>query len=607
MTENELGDIIYGQNEWTKAQIDANPASVTQIDGYGGGGHGTHVTSIAAGNDTNGSYPEGSTGVAPESDIIFVKGDRSPNSDSGFSDDDIIDGVAYMMEKAAILGKPIVVNLSLGGNYGPLDGTSLYERFLTQLTGTGKIIVAAAGNEGFDYLHTGYQNSISTVVGSLDFPWDDISFDKFIWTDEDVISAYKLIALNPNTLQQVGATNWLPFGSSNWNDDEPIRIVDSQTNDNAGFLYHYSDGGVDDQNGDEYIQLYLYDGFDFDEDDDYAWINDYVWVTAYQTSSTVGRFDVINGYATSTPEQTTIPNMTFLPGDRYMSVGSPAVSKNVVSVGAYVSDIDWVDISSMAHTTQYPVDFTYVEGRTPRIGEIAYFSSWGPTRDNRLAPIITAPGDLIFANRSYDIDNEDLDEEVMTEGGKLIGYQGTSMASPFTAGTIALMLQVNPNLEYADIVNIFEKTAVKDNETGSEASTTWGHGKLNAYESVLEAYALSTSIDSNLELLKDFKLLEAFPNPFNPTTTIRFNLNQTATVEVSITNILGQNVKTLIANKIMTSGVHSVQLNAETLSSGIYFVRLVRTGVNGNTNIFTKAITLISRPLKSQFWIKSNV
>ncbi|TNE71626.1 T9SS type A sorting domain-containing protein [bacterium] len=593
MTESGSGNITYGQNEWTKAQIDANPASVTAKDGYGGGGHGTHVTSIAAGNDANGSYPTGSIGVAPESDIIFVKGDRDPDSNSGFSDDDIVDGVAYIIEKAELLGKPVVVNLSLGGNYGPLDGTDLYEQYLTQLTGDGKVIIAAAGNEGFDFLHTGYANDSESVVASVDIPWDDISFDKYIWSDAGVISAYKIIALNKDTYQEVGSTQWLTKGSSNWNDVEAIRITDMQTNDNAGFVYHYSNGGVNSQNGDEYIQIYVYDGYDSDDDEDYAWIDDYVWAIAYQTTNTTGRIDVINGYASSSPETINVTGATFIPGDQALSVGSPATAKNVVSVGAYVTNISWQDINNSSHQTKYPMDFEFSEYRNAVLGELAYFSSRGPTRDNRLAPIVSAPGDLIFSNRSYDISNNELEEEYMTEGGKLIGYQGTSMATPFVTGTVALMLQVNPDLNYEDIVDIFSRKSVKDNFTGSEASTLFGHGKLNAYESVLEAYNMATSNESNSDIVQEFSLLENYPNPFNPTTTIRFSVANIANVSVKVYDSIGREVVTLVNEKQYSKGVHQIQLNASGLSSGVYWIRMKQQNQNGSMNYKMHPVTLI--------------
>ncbi|MEA5559559.1 S8 family serine peptidase, partial [Nodularia spumigena] len=236
--------------DWTKAEIDANPSAVTEKDGYGSGGHGTHVAGSATGN---GSMNADYMGVAPEADIIFVKGDRSENSDEGFSDDDII-GVAFIFEKAAELGKPAVVNLSLGGNYGPRDGTSLSEQFLTQLTGVGKIVVAAAGNEGFDWLHSGFSSTEEQInYATVNFPHDDVSFDVSVWLDEGTISQYKVIALDLETDAEVASTPWINFGTHNNDTPEGYRLFDATAGVPAGFVYHDSDFAVDEYNGDQQI------------------------------------------------------------------------------------------------------------------------------------------------------------------------------------------------------------------------------------------------------------------------------------------------------------------------------------------------------------------
>jgi minor extracellular serine protease Vpr len=119
----------YG-TEYTKAQLDANQC--LQIDGDDGHGHGTHVAGTAAGN---GGALTNYIGMAPESDILFVKGFRSG---PGFANTDIVDGCNYMFQRAQQIGKPAVINLSLGGHFGPHDGSSLYEQALSNMTGNGK-------------------------------------------------------------------------------------------------------------------------------------------------------------------------------------------------------------------------------------------------------------------------------------------------------------------------------------------------------------------------------------------------------------------------------------------------------------------------------------
>ncbi len=71
-----------------------------------------------------------------------------------------------------------------------------------------------------------------------------------------------------------------------------------------------------------------------------------------------------------------------------------------------------------------------------------------------------------------------------------------------------------------------------------------------------------------------FVLEQNYPNPFNPSTNISFNLPQASDVTLTIYNILGQRVATLLNNKKFTSGNHLVPFNASNLASGIYIYRL---------------------------------
>ncbi|GEM_PF-4534009 len=64
-----------------------------------------------------------------------------------------------------------------------------------------------------------------------------------------------------------------------------------------------------------------------------------------------------------------------------------------------------------------------------------------------------------------------------------------------------------------------------------------------------------------------------FPNPFNPTTQIRFSLSQTSAVTLNIYNTLGQHIETLV-NERLAAGTHSVHWNPRDLPSGIYCYRL---------------------------------
>jgi len=71
----------------------------------------------------------------------------------------------------------------------------------------------------------------------------------------------------------------------------------------------------------------------------------------------------------------------------------------------------------------------------------------------------------------------------------------------------------------------------------------------------------------------EYKLYNNYPNPFNPSTTIKFSIPRSGTVALTVYDVLGRQVETIL-NKHMQAGHHILQWNASDVSSGIYFVRM---------------------------------
>jgi len=93
------------------------------------------------------------------------------------------------------------------------------------------------------------------------------------------------------------------------------------------------------------------------------------------------------------------------------------------------------------------------------------------------------------------------------------------------------------------------------------------------YSGTLYPMVVATSIDEETTGVNAFKLNQNFPNPFNPSTLINFTLPQASDVKLTVYNVLGQRVATLV-NGSMTSGAHTVRFDANNLASGVYFYRL---------------------------------
>jgi hypothetical protein len=99
-------------------------------------------------------------------------------------------------------------------------------------------------------------------------------------------------------------------------------------------------------------------------------------------------------------------------------------------------------------------------------------------------------------------------------------------------------------------------------------------------------YQSVTDVEDNDITVKDFKLFNNYPNPFNPSTEIKFEIENSDFVELKIFDVLGNLVKTLV-NQELASGTYVYNFDARELTSGIYFYRLL----SGNF-ISTKKMTL---------------
>ncbi len=107
---------------------------------------------------------------------------------------------------------------------------------------------------------------------------------------------------------------------------------------------------------------------------------------------------------------------------------------------------------------------------------LLYFSSRGPTADDRIKPDIVAPGLYLTGPMAGTVDQYGL-------------YSGTSLSAPFVSGTVALMLEADSDLTPAEIKTIMTDTAEDWGEPGKDSD--YGSGRLDAYEAIKEAGSYS--------------------------------------------------------------------------------------------------------------------
>jgi hypothetical protein len=79
--------------------------------------------------------------------------------------------------------------------------------------------------------------------------------------------------------------------------------------------------------------------------------------------------------------------------------------------------------------------------------------------------------------------------------------------------------------------------------------------------------------DNHDNTIEGFYLYEAYPNPFNPSTTIHYQIPQAGIVILKIYDILGNEVATLV-NEEKSAGKYNVNFNASSLSSGVYIYKI---------------------------------
>jgi len=108
-----------------------------------------------------------------------------------------------------------------------------------------------------------------------------------------------------------------------------------------------------------------------------------------------------------------------------------------------------------------------------------------------------------------------------------------------------------------------------------ETNISETYGFAEAYTNSFSWFGLFEDISTAVDEISPhaFTLIQNSPNPFNPSTVIRFSLPQSGTTRLDVFNMAGQNVATLL-NTDMSAGTHSIIFDAGTLSTGVYFYRL---------------------------------
>ena len=206
----------------------------------------------------------------------------------------------------------------------------------------------------------------------------------------------------------------------------------------------------------------------------------------------------------------------------YYYISAPADADSVISVGAVNSN-----------------------------GEIASFSSHGPTYDGRIKPEVGARGVSTWG--------------VNANSDSYRTGSGTSLSAPLVSGAAAVILSAHSDWTPMQVREAMMMTA----DRVDNPDNNYGYGVID----VMAAIDYETSSINHNNIPDEFLILNVYPNPFNPTTTIRFSVEARHSSLLQVFDITGRLVETIENDKLLP-GEHAYTWDASGLSSGIYFVQL---------------------------------
>lgn len=518
-------------------------------------GHGTHTLGIAAGSGFDTPF----RGIAYESDICLV-------SNAVTDDKEYIDsvnyykytsatdalGFKYILDYAESHGKPCVVSFSEGSHQDFSGDDQLLYEVLEQMVGPGKIIVASAGNEGGlnSYFHKSpEQVSEGTFLNR---------YDKTFF--------FRVIADKPMSLRFISYKSATRADTLMISSDQIFSAPDSLLKDTTDLLnkQHIFEIGAYPFSFDESRTVYEvgikskerfgYAGYFFSVEI----VGEGVEADFYTGTGSIGAKKEYNAALTE--------------GERTHCVYSPGTAPAVICVGA-----------SAYRTGIINHKGNYINSNRGQNGEVADYSSVGPTVDGRIKPDVLANGTNVVSSyssfyREEHPTSDGWDITYSTFQGRSYPWRidiGTSMSTPVVSGIIALWLQARPDLTPEEIKDVIAQTSIRHDPTLDYPNNTYGWGEIDAYRGLLYLLGLSGIKEITSEqprkvqvVLQDDCMRLCFDEPLRQP------------LDVALYGVGGS----LVARHHLNCGAAEQQVGIGGLPTGVYAVQLhsQQPGITGS-------------------------
>lgn len=467
------------------------------------------------------------------------------------ADGSIADAAEYIFDYATSVNKPCVINMSLGIHEGPHDGNSTLDKAFDQLAGPGRLLVGSAGNEGDIPLHLQkvFSATNNQLYSFVLFPDNSVAGSTYvdIWGEPGQTFQVAVHLYDRNADQILASTSLINFSAASNSQTNTFKLIDND-------LVNPDTTGITINNevfpGNQKPHAYI--KFDNSNQDDSA------LVVLVEVRATSGGVHVWTERCSFTAYNKPAP---FRGGDLEYSVGEVGGTGNsVISVGAYNSTLQWTSLGGMVTDKAAPDEL---------LGDIAGFSSIGPTADGRTKPDIAAPGqDIISSSSLFGQSSPDYSvlADTMVLGGKVHVFQalqGTSFSSPMVAGALALALEANSSLTPDQARALLKSSATTDVYTGSiptTGSNTWGWGKLSVLRSLQQLNGITSTSTARLG-----SALLVYPNPSQGTLHVVLGDGASSPyTQCRLVSTLGQTVYS------QSIGTGTRQLELSGLPAGLY-------------------------------------